>query len=425
MVGGRPGWFAKGEALVTVRRRRWTDAAGVKREAWYVDVKVLGKDGRTRRVQRVSPIQNRRAAEKLEHDVREDLLNAENGEATADVTVPQFAEFAERFMMTYAVTNNKPSEVSAKETILRVHLLPEFGESRLDEISPAEVEAYKAKKLQAKLARKSVNNHLTVLRKILSTAVEWRILQSVPRIQWMRPPPPEFDFLTFDEADRLIAHADGEWRAMITVALRTGLRHGELRALRWQDVDLVAGRIVVRRAVWGDIISTPKNGRIREIALSKQAPTVLREQPRRGEFVFSTPDKSMLKKGVTKWPLWNACRRAGLRRIGWHSLRHSFASHLVMRGAPIKAVQELLGHSTIEMTMRYAHLSPDARREAVKLLDVEDSAVLVWRVASGAVIRFPTWPRRRLGERPAATIAWPWSERRSTSLGAGTASSPS
>jgi len=77
----------------------------------------------------------------------------------------------------------------------------------------------------------------------------------------------------------------------------------------------------------------------------------------------------LLHKNETKHPLWRACRRAGLRQIGWHVIRHSFASHLVMRGAPIRGVQELLGHSTIEMTMRYAHLSPNVTREIVGLLD--------------------------------------------------------
>src|SRR5690606_28327599 len=170
---------------------------------------------------------------------------------------------------------------------------------------------------KAKLARKTINNHLTVLRKLLSVAAEWRLLPVVPPIKWLRPPPAEFDFLTFDEAHQLIAGADDEWRAMITVALRTGLRLGELIALRWLDVDLDTGRLVVRRSVSRGVIGTPKNGRTREVPLSKQAAESLRNQAQRGQLVFSAPDGSMLTKGATKWPLWRACRKAELRRIGW------------------------------------------------------------------------------------------------------------
>ena len=82
----------------------------------------------------------------------------------------------------------------------------------------------------------------------------------------------------------------------------------------------------------------------------------------------------MLTENECKHPLWRTCRRAGLRIIGWHSLRHTFASHLVMRGAPLKAVQELLGHADIRMTMRYSHLSPSVRRDAVALLDTSTSS---------------------------------------------------
>jgi integrase len=381
---------------MSVRRRKWVDSAGVPHEAWVIDIQVVGKDGRLRRTRRVSPVQTRRAAEKLEHELREELLNVDENSVTEPIDVPTFGAFAEQFIQTYAVTNNKPSELESKRTILRVHLVPEFGGRRLDQIGQSEIEIYKSKKLTAKLAPKSINNHLTVLRKMLSTAVEWRLLTVVPQIQWMKAPTPEFDFLTFDEAKRLIVGAEGEWRTMITIALRTGLRLGELLALRWLDVDLGGGRIVVRRAVARGIVGTPKNGRTREVPLSAQAAEALREHPQRGQLVFSASDGSMLTKGATKWPLWSAARVAGLRRIGWHVARHTFASHLVMRGAPIKAVQELLGHSTIEMTMRYAHLSPDARRDAVHLLDVKEVVTLSWTSFSGQVRRIPFGARPRL-----------------------------
>jgi integrase len=145
---------------------------------------------------------------------------------------------------------------------------------------------------------------------------------------------------------------------------------GELRALQCDDVDLVAGRLIVRRNVWRGHFSTPKSGRNREIPLSDDALKALKAQRHlRGELVLCADDGRELTENECKWPIWRACKRAGLRRISWYVLRHTFASHLVRKGVPLKAVQELMGHATIEMTMRYAHLSPDVRRSAVQLLD--------------------------------------------------------
>lgn len=374
---------------MTIYRRKWTDATGVEREAWGVDVQAVGKDGKLRRMRRISPIQSRRAAEKLEHELRVELLSADDTVEVPTVEIPTFAAFADRFIDNYAVTNNKLSEVKSKRKILRVHLLPEFGKLKLDKIGPPEIEVYKAKKIKAGLARKTINNHLTVLRKMLATAIEWRVALVLPAIKWLKAPQPEFDFLTFEEADRLIDCAPNDWRTMITVAVRTGLRIGELLALRWSDVDLAAGRIFVRQAVSEGIIGTPKNGRSREVALSAQAAAVLRDHPRCGTFVFCARNGTMISRHAVRGPLRVAAKRAGIRFIGWHTLRHTFASHLVMRGAPIKAVQELLGHSTIEMTMRYSHLSPDARREAVRLLDVREAVTLTWKTSTGTVLRIP------------------------------------
>jgi integrase len=281
------------------------------------------------------------------------------------------ASFAERWINTYSATNNKPSEVESKRSIVRTHLVPAFGEQPLEAITVRGLEEFKAAKLGQGLSPKTVNNVLTVLRKMLATAQEWGELAAVPRVRWLKAPKPEPRFLSFDEAAALIAHAAPEWRCLLLVAVRTGLRLGELRALRWVDVDLARARLVVRRAASRAIVGTPKSGKPREVDLCDEARDALKAHRHlRSELVFCAEAGRMLSREELKWPLWSACRRAGLERIGWHVLRHTFASHLVQRGAPMRAVQELLGHGDLKMTLRYAHLSPESRRDAVRLLDL-------------------------------------------------------
>ncbi len=360
---------------MSVRHEKRRDpSTGTVRLFWMVDVKVRMATGRPIRVRRVSPVQTKRGGEAFERQLREKILNGAIGADGKDVAeqneVPTLEKFSKEFLLNYAKANNKPSEVSMKTSILGGHLVPALGKKRLDEIDPRAIEGYKAKKLAEKLHPKTVNNHLTVLRKLLVTAVEWRLLGHTPLVKWLKVPKPKFDFLTFEESPRLVAAAKSGWSTMMLVALRTGLRIGELRALRWEDVDLVAGRIVVSRAAWKNTVGTPKNGRTREIPLSPDALGALQAHRHlRGPFVFCEDDGAMLTENAVKHPLWRACRMAGLREIGWHVLRHTFASQLVMTGVPLKAVQELMGHTTMEMTMRYAHLAPEVRNEAVTRLD--------------------------------------------------------
>jgi integrase len=169
------------------------------------------------------------------------------------------------------------------------------------------------------------------------------------------------------------AQLAGERKQYIEHVSTVPLRIGELRALRWQDVDQVAGRLVVRLNVVNGIVGTPKSGHAREIALGNEVRTALKAHRHlRGPLVFCDLAGRVLTVGEPRYAMERICKRAGLRQIGWHVLRHSFASHLAMRGAPLKAIQELLGHATIQMTMRYSHLAPEVAREAVRLLDANE-----------------------------------------------------
>jgi hypothetical protein len=126
---------------------------------------------------------------------------------------------------------------------------------------------------------------------------------------------------------------------------------------------------VVENYVRGEF-KAPKSGKPREIPLNVRAKQALAaSRHTRGERVFCDAAGKPFTQGVMASQLERACRLAGLRVIGWHVLRHTFASHLVMRGVPIRVVMELMGHSSIVITQRYAHLAPGVDQNAVSLLD--------------------------------------------------------
>jgi integrase len=343
-------------------------------DGWEYDIRLRLPNGEWFAERKKSPLSSksatqRYAEERANHVIRQSVAPV----PVAKKEVPTVEEFKERFL-TFSKTNNKPSTVYAKEWMFRLHLGPYFGPMKLDRIGPAEIEDYKAKKLATGLDKKSINNHLAALRKLLNLAAEYGELDRVPKVRAFKLKTdyvPEDEYLDFDETDRFLKATTPEWKPFLATALKTGLRVGELLALKWSDVDLVAGHLIVRRTLWRDEEGSPKGGRNRKVPLSPEALAGLKAHRHlRGEYVFCTESGDRLTHSMVKDVVPATCRRAGLgKRITTHGLRHSFASHLVMRGASLKAVQELLGHESIEMTLRYSHLTPDVKREAVRLLD--------------------------------------------------------
>lgn len=316
------------------------------------------------------------AAKRAEDARRAELLAG----APAKGAAPTFRELAQEVMVLHASPHNKRSEVATKRSILDHHLLPHFGDTKVDAIDVRAIAVYRAEKLAGErpLKAKTVNNHLTVLHKCLSLAVDWKYIARAPKAGFLKVPKPEIVFLSFEEVPRVLEATEGTaWRTMVLLALRAGLRQGEILALEWEDVDLARGVLHVHRSVWCGELGTTKGGRARDVPIGDELRAALRDLPSRraGRLVFPGDGDKHLTKNACKWPLWSACRRAGVRRLGWHKLRHTFASHLVMRGASLKVVQELLGHATIEMTMRYAHLAPSVSHDAVRLLDAPAAAL--------------------------------------------------
>jgi integrase len=158
--------------------------------------------------------------------------------------------------------------------------------------------------------------------------------------------------------------------------LHTGARMGEQRALRWTDVDFDLKRVFIRRSAPGalDVVKAPKSNRQRWVDLTPELAVALKAIRHRGELIFCQEDGSMLNPGQFHEVLWAAQKNAGLRRIRWHELRHSYASILVSGGAPLALIRGLLGHSSVKMTEKYAHLAEGHGAAYVHLLSAATPA---------------------------------------------------
>ncbi len=284
----------------------------------------------------------------------------------------------------------KPTALRGYEQILRVHLVPAFRGRNLRSITAEDVQRYKSDRLsKAGLAPKTVNNHLGVLGSLFEDAVKWRYAVQNPARQ-VKPcrvdrVDEDFDFWTSEESDAfLVAIQDvrPRWSPFFLTALRTGLRLGELAALRWTDVDFVARKVHVRRSFSHGSETVPKSGKGRSIPMSPRLHTALAEHKLAcggAERVFLSDEGEVLDSNRVKHPFWAGVKAAGVRRIRIHDLRHSFASQLVIAGESLFKVQTLLGHSESTMTQRYAHLRAEDLGESVGVLDnADNSAALLW-----------------------------------------------
>ncbi len=330
-------------------------------KTWWIDYYANGQRYR----ESVGP--NRRSAEralakrKVEIAENRFLDKVKRSCATFDELAKLFLDYAD---------NNK---LSAERDHRSVALLQEvFGGMKLGDITPLSVEQYKNMRRKS-VGPATVNRELAALKTMFSKAILWDMASENPvkKVQMFREPAGRIRYLSRQEIADLLRESVEHLRPIIMTALYTGMRKSEILRMRWDDVDLKHRIIYVR---------TSKNGQSREIPIATELMEVLERLARDSDRVFTRSDGGAVDN--IKTCFYNAVRRAGIEGFSFHDLRHTFASYLVMSGVDLLTVKELLGHKTIQMTLRYAHLSPSHKRSAVDALSYSDGHNMVTRTGS-------------------------------------------
>ena len=300
-------------------------------------------------------------AEDLLHERKAEVLKGKQPEKKKPIPNVLFKNFVPEYLK----WAKRQRAYKQKSTLVN-QLKEIFGNYPLRAFNGRLLEQYQTERLEKGNKPGTVNRHITVIKHMMSKAVEWEMVEEevskrVHKVKMLEENNRRLRYLSSEECQKLIEVCGKNTRPIVIMALNTGMRRGEILSLRWDNVDLRHGFILLEKT---------KNGDRREIPINTTLRTTLEALPRRldGGPVFFNPETDKAY-GDIKTGFNNACKRAKIKDFHFHDLRHTFASHLVMAGVDITTVKELLGHKTLTMTLRYAHLAPSHKVKAVDILD--------------------------------------------------------
>lgn len=321
---------------------------------WYINfkMKIGGKAKRFRKFGGYTKDAARFELSRLRTQKHDEKLGIRKPIA-ADV---DFAEFADEFLELYSKQNKRSW---ARDEFSLNRLKDFFKGETLQSIGPEKVERFKSKR-KAEVSPASVNRELSCLKTLFNKAVEWGRLETSPikAVKKFREPGPRERILEAGEARRLVDCAELSIKPVLIVALNTGMRRNEILSLRWVNVDFLKGYIFVEDS---------KSGKSRKIPMNAAVFEALHDLPRKFEYVFFNEETKSHIKDIKK-AFGTACRRAGLEGLRLHDLRHTALWRMVEAGADLVTVMKIAGHSSIQMTVRYAHPTTENMRLAVAKL---------------------------------------------------------
>jgi integrase len=280
-----------------------------------------------------------------------------------------FEDFAREYIELHAKQNKRSWQ---RDECSLVHLTDYFKGRTLASITPRDIESYKAKRKaegytpgRGKKIREvkpaTVNLELACLKTLFSKAVEWGKVESNPaaKIKKFKVNNAREKILNADEARRLLENASPALRPVIVVALKTGMRLGEILSLRWPAVNFIKSFI---------LIETSKSGKSRKVPMSTAVRESLKALPRPADFVFYNPETKTHFTTV-KTAFKTACHKAVIKGLRFHDLRHTFATWYIEKGGDIASLSKILGHASIQMTMRYCNPTEEGMLQAVERID--------------------------------------------------------
>lgn len=287
-----------------------------------------------------------------------------------------FGEVAAEYLVHKA--NEGKRSLREDKRILNKQLLPAFAAALpMRELRPATIAQYGKRRI-GEVSAYTASNELSVLRHLLRLARRWGYLESVPEIDLPRKPEGRMRYLEEKEITRLLdacAKTKNPYlKTIVTLAVSTGMRKSEILGLTWERVDLSADYGLSASAT----LYKTKSGKPRGVPLNADAVAVLQALYKESCAGLTDDTKPtglvFCRRNGKAWgqirtAFESALEKAEITGFRFHDLRHTAASHMVMRGATLKEVQEVLGHADFKMTMRYAHLSPGHLRGAVARLE--------------------------------------------------------
>lgn len=251
-----------------------------------------------------------------------------------------------------------------QEQSIRLHIIPTLGTVKLSKLTPLHLQQLYAERLDAGLAPRTVKIIHNTLHKALDQAVAWSLIPSNPTnaVKPPKAPDQEIEPLTKEQVKTLLTAIRGNWyECLITLAVTTGARQGELLALQWRDVDFDNNTLQIRRTIYDGEIGEPKTkSSIRTIALPRKALQALkdhRDKQIKGDWLFPKPDGSLPSRAHLNWQWNRLLRSAGLPlNTRFHDLRHTAITLLLGASVNVKHIQAMAGHGLVSTTMNiYAH----------------------------------------------------------------------